>query len=91
MSSGGQGTAWTGDPAELETVFTPGQIGQGSQGEILEGPQGISVGGGSLPYQQVLGQYAEQAREHLSAAQVPEEMKGIVLQYFTQLQQGGAQ
>jgi hypothetical protein len=88
MSSGGKGTDWTGDPAQFETVFTPGQIGQGSQGEVTTGPQGVSLGGRQLPYQQVLGQYAQTAREHLSASQVPEELKSVVEQYFSDLEGG---
>ncbi|HLN63098.1 MAG TPA: hypothetical protein VK464_16290, partial [Symbiobacteriaceae bacterium] len=86
QSSGGKGTNWTGDPAQFEIVFTPGQIGQGSQGEVTSGPQGVSLGGRQLPYRQVLGQYSETAREHLSASQVPDELKGVVEQYFTELQ-----
>ncbi len=86
MSTGGRGTDWTGDPAEFETVFIPGQVGEGSPGEITQGPQGISLGGRQLPYQQVLGQYADTARQHLSNARVPDELKSVVEQYFSELQ-----
>jgi hypothetical protein len=61
-------------------------MGQGSQGELQTGPQGVNLGGRQLPFQQVLGQYTQSAREHLSTAPVPEELKGVVEQYFSDLQ-----
>ncbi|HLO03194.1 MAG TPA: hypothetical protein VK191_08805, partial [Symbiobacteriaceae bacterium] len=66
----------------------PGQIGAGSQGDMGVGPAGQSLPGALRPYDQVLGEYGAQARQHLAQNPVPDEMAALVEAYFTDLAGG---
>jgi hypothetical protein len=71
---------------EGETVFIPGH-GPGVPTEVRAGPgQGI-VPGRLRPYNEVLGEYAEQAREHMERSPVPQGYKDLVRRYFAELEQ----
>ena len=71
---------------EGETVFIPGH-GPGVPTEVRAGPgQGI-VPGRLRPYKEVLGEYAEQAREHMERSPVPQGYKDLVRRYFAELEQ----
>ena len=70
---------------EGETVFIPGN-GPGVPTEVRAGPgQGI-VPGRLRPYNEVLGEYAEQAREHMERSPVPQGYKDLVRRYFAELE-----
>ena len=72
-------------PAEGETVFVPGQ-GPGPPTEVRTGP-GAGIAPGRLrPYNEVLGQYTEQAREHMERSPVPQGYKELVRRYFAELE-----
>ena len=72
-------------PAEGETVFVPGQ-GPDIPTEVRTGP-GAGIAPGRLrPYNEVLGQYAEQAREHMERSPVPQGYKELVRRYFAELE-----
>ena len=72
-------------PAEGETVFVPGQ-GPDIPTEVRTGP-GAGIAPGRLrPYNEVLGQYTEQAREHMERSPVPQGYKELVRRYFAELE-----
>ena len=71
---------------EGETVFVPSN-GPGVPTEVRVRPgQGIAPGR-LLPYDEVLGEYAEQAREHMERSPVPQGYKDLVRRYFAELEQ----
>jgi hypothetical protein len=72
----------------------PNPTGDGLGGRVGNGSTGAAAGGapglGQLtqvrtPYNEVLGQYAEQATQALARAYVPPDAKEYVKQYFTEL------
>ena len=68
-----------------ETVFVPGQ-GPDIPTEVRVGP-GIGIAPGRLlPYEQIWGEYAEQAREHMERSPVPPGYKDLVRRYFSELE-----
>ena len=73
-------------PTEGETIFIPGH-GPGVPTEARAGSsQGVAPG--SLrPYNEVLGEYEEQAREHMERSPVPQGYKDLVRRYFAELEQ----
>ena len=67
-----------------ETVFVPGR-GPDIPAEVRAGT-GAGVEPGLLrPYREVLGEYAEQAREHMERSPVPQGYKDLVRRYFAEL------
>ena len=71
---------------EGETVFIPGQ-GPGVPTDVRAGPSQGIVPGRLRPYNEVLGDYAEQAREHMERSPVPQGYKDLVRRYFAELEQ----
>ena len=70
---------------EGETVFVPSN-GPGVPTEVRVRPgQGIAPGR-LRPYDEVLGEYAEQAREHMERSPVPQGYKDLVRRYFAELE-----
>ena len=89
--AGNQPGARQGDPTgrlltEGETVFVPSN-GPEVPTEVRVRPgQGIAPGR-LLPYNEVLGEYSEQAREHMERSPVPQGYKDLVRRYFAELEQ----
>ena len=70
---------------EGETVFVP-SYGPGVPTEVRVRPgQGIAPGR-LRPYNEVLGEYADQAREHMERSRVPQGYKDLVRRYFAELE-----
>ena len=70
---------------EGETVFIPSD-GPGVPTEVRASPgQGI-LPGRLRPYNEVLGEYAEQAREHMERSPVPQGYRDLVRRYFAELE-----
>ncbi len=70
-----------------ETVFVPGQ-GPHVPSEVQTGAGGEGAVPGQLrPYREVIGQYAEQAREHMERSPVPQGYKDLVRRYFAELEE----
>ena len=88
--AGNQPGVRQGDPTgrlltEGETVFVPSN-GPGVPTEVRVRPgQGIAPGR-LRPYNEVLGEYAEQAREHMERSPVPQGYKDLVRRYFAELE-----
>lgn len=66
-----------------ERVFVPGQPGAGPAQQLPAG-QG-QASGAARPYQEVLGDYAATAREHVDRAPIPSAMRDLVKRYFVEL------
>ncbi len=69
-----------------ETVFVP-SAGQGVPTEVRTRPGQGTAPGRLRPYNEVLGEYAEQAREHMERSPVPQGYKDLVRRYFAELEQ----
>lgn len=96
---GNKGTTG-GEVKEYEKVFAPrllggegekdllqGNKGEGGQTKIYKTQQGMTIKGEMLPYNQVIGQYREQAFQNLESSQIPQGMQDIVKDYFTSLEE----
>lgn len=88
-ASGGRITARPGGSTPGDQVYLPGQNGPGPSDE-LNGASGPAIGV-EVPYQQVIGQYAASAREHLDHSALPPELRGLVREYFLRLEETGGQ
>ncbi len=64
------------------TVYIPGQEGKGPE-SIRNGPNGAPQPGALVPYQQVIGKYAQGAHQALDHAALPPAMQAYVRQYFS--------
>lgn len=84
---GGQRPVETGQDVSGDRVFIPGQTGAGTSEQEL-GPAGLGIGA-DVPYQQVIGQYAQSAQEHLDRRSLPPEVRELVRDYFVGLEEGG--
>ena len=69
-----------------ETVFVP-SAGPGVPTEVRTRPGQGTAPGRLRPYNEVLGEYAEQAREHMERSPVPQGYKDLVRRYFAELEQ----
>lgn len=56
---------------------------KGSGGEVQKGGVSPTVPGSSRPYEEVYKDYAAEARKTLGRSQLPEQMQGLVEDYFT--------
>lgn len=68
-----------------ETVFVPGK-GPGIPTEIQAGPGTGTAPAALRPYTEVVGEYAQQAREHLERSAVPAGYQDLVRRYFAELE-----
>jgi hypothetical protein len=83
-SGGGSGTAGSKPAAGSEKVYVPGQA-QGVSGNGTPDGSGQGVQNGLLPYDQVLGQYQDAALSQVNRADIPEQERQLVQQYFNNL------
>ncbi len=84
---------------EYEKIFTTRLLGGEGEKDILQGnknnsgqtklfqtEQGLTIKGEMLPYNQVIGQYKEEAFQTMEGSQIPQGMQNIVKEYFTSLE-----
>lgn len=83
-SGGGSGTAGSKPGAGSEKVYVPGQA-QGTSGNGTPDGTGQGVQNDLVPYDQVLGQYQSAALSQVDRADIPEQERQLVQQYFTNL------
>jgi hypothetical protein len=69
-----------------ETVFVPG-TGPDIPVEIQTGSGTGAAPGILRPYTEVIGEYAEQAAEHMERSAVPEGYQDLVRRYFSELEE----
>lgn len=88
-TGGGRSAALPGKSTPGDQVYIPGQA---SGGEAIQqaGPAGPGLGA-EVPYQQVIGQYAQNAREHLDHRDLPPDVRDLVRKYFVGLEEGSSQ
>jgi len=64
------------------SVYIPGKAGNGAH-SIQNGPNGAPLPGSSVPYQQVVGRYAQSAHTALDRASLPSDLQTYVRGYFS--------
>jgi hypothetical protein len=83
-SGGGSGSAASKPGAGSEKVYVPGQA-QGTSGNGTPDGTGQGVQNDLVPYDQVLGQYQNAALSQVDRADIPEQERQLVQQYFNNL------
>jgi len=81
---GGRGASGLTRNGRSVTVFVPGKQGRGAE-IVRNGPKGTPASGAYVPYQQVVGQFAQGAHQALDRAALPPPLQGYVRRYFTTL------
>lgn len=79
---GGRGRSALSRPGRNVTVYIPSGQRNGPQ-IIQNGPNGAPEPGALVPYQQVVGQYAQSAHQALDRAALPPSLQGYVRRYFS--------
>jgi hypothetical protein len=83
-SGGGTGASASNPQAASEKVFVPGQV-QGASGNDTPEGSGQGVQNDLVPYQQVIAQYQSAALSQVDRADIPEQERQLVQQYFNDL------
>lgn len=83
-SGGGSGSAASNPQAGSEKVFVPGQA-QGTSGNGTPEGSGQGVQNDLVPYQQVIAQYQSAALSQVDRADIPQQQRQLVQQYFNDL------
>jgi hypothetical protein len=81
---GGRGRSGLTRSGKSVTVYVPGKQGKGAE-IVRNGPKGAPAPGALVPYQQVVGQYAQSAHQALDRAALPPSLQGDVRRYFSTL------
>ena len=94
QSGAGYGAVGVGDqasgsnaPDAAENVFVPGVLNEGPGSQDLV-QQPFSVRGAPTPYREVLSQYAQAGRDYVDRADVAPDVRDLVKQYFSKLEEG---
>jgi hypothetical protein len=80
--NGGRGGRAATRGGHTETVYVPGKQGKGRE-IVKNGPKGAPQAGALVPYQQVLGQYTQQAHQALDRGSLPPSVQSYVHRYFS--------
>jgi len=98
-ASGGQGAGIGSGHQEYEKIYDPKRLGDG--GEISQVPgnagnegdseqvnagQGLGNFDGFIPYNEVFGEYKQQAMQNLNRMDIPQNMRELVKGYFSSLE-----
>src|SRR5262249_6082989 len=87
-SGGNGGGSAAGKPAGgTEKVYIPSQAQDTGRGQNLGSQPGVQ--NDLVPYEQVLAQYQSSALSQVNRADIPEQERQLVQQYFSDLSQGG--
>jgi hypothetical protein len=73
-------------PGKNEQVFVPGQVGSGSSNISVDGNNGTAQSGNSVPYSQVIAQYAQMAHDAIDNSNIPPDLKNLIQGYFNSLE-----
>ena len=86
-NSGSGGPNGTGDKSgKGEQVFVPGQVGTGTSTIGGNGGNGTVQPGQSVPYSQVIAQYAQMAHDAIDNSNIPPDLKELIQGYFNSLE-----
>lgn len=69
-----------------EQVYVPGQVGSGTSNVSVDGSNGTVQSGSSVPYSQVIAQYAQMAHDAIDNSNVPPDLKDLIRGYFNSLE-----
>lgn len=84
-SGGGNGAG--NNQGKQEQVTVPGQIGSGASVQNQDpGNNGVVQGGSSIPYSQVVQEYAQAAHDAIDNSSIPINEKDLVQSYFNSLE-----
>jgi hypothetical protein len=83
-SGGGNGTAASNPQSGSEKVYVPGHA-QGTSGNGTPEGSGQGVQNDLVPYEQVIAQYQSAALSQVDRADIPEQERQLVQQYFNDL------
>lgn len=87
QNNGSGGQSNTGNKSgKSEQVFVPGQVGTGTSTIGGKGDNGTVQPGSSVPYSQVIAQYAQMAHDAIDNSSVPPDMKDLIQGYFNTLE-----
>lgn len=84
--TGGRGRSSLSKKGRTTMVYVPGKQGNGAE-IVRNGPKGAPAPGALVPYQQVVGQYAQRAHQALDRTALPPSLQGYVRRYFSTLSQ----
>ena len=70
-------------PGYNETLT--GQANNSGNSSFMQSNQSLTWAGQSVEYNKVVGQYTEQAYSNLQQSKIPESMKSLIKDYFTEL------
>ena len=83
----GGGNAAGNNQGKQEQVTVPGQIGSGASVQNQDpGNNGVVQGGSSVPYSQVVEEYAQAAHDAIDNSGIPTDEKDLVGGYFNSLE-----
>lgn len=83
----GGGNAAGNNQGKQEQVTVPGQIGSGASVQNQDpGNNGVVEGGSSIPYSQVVEEYAQAAHDAIDNSGIPTDEKDLVGGYFNSLE-----
>jgi len=69
-----------------ESIFIPGRAGDGPTDNQDNVQQPFTIRGAPRPFREVIGQYAQQGRDYVDHASVPQNVRELVRQYFADLE-----
>ncbi len=69
-----------------EQVFVPGQVGSGTSNISVDGSTSTVQPGKSVPYSQVIAQYAQMAHDSIDNSNIPPDLKNLIQDYFNSLE-----
>ena len=69
-----------------EQVFIPGQVGSGTSTTSANGGNGTSQQGSSVPYSQVIAEYAQMAHDAIDNSNIPPDLKDLIRGYYNSLE-----
>jgi hypothetical protein len=86
-TNGANGQNDTGNkPGKQEQVFVPGQTGTGTSTIGGNGDNGTVQPGKSVPYSQVIAQYAQMAHDAIDNSNIPPDLKDLIRGYYNSLE-----
>lgn len=68
-----------------EHIFVPGQVGSGTS-TTTNGGNGTPQQGSSVPYSQVIAQYAQMAHDAIDNSNIPPDLKDLIRGYYNSLE-----
>ena len=97
--NGGQGAGIGSGHQEYEKIYDPKRLGDGGESSQVSGNtgnegdseqvnagQGLGSFDGFVPYNEVFGEYKGQAMQNLDRMDIPQNMRELIKEYFSSLE-----